>query len=256
MNVLINYNKRNTYPSKMELVGASLSVSAGPNPDEKTTFNLDDIVSQYSEDHGCVALGCAERGLVWKETTRLSYNYRMSAGRSFSSDLVVGAPVKDDGTKTGSSNVASPAWVLSQDGHAPLLFILTPHKGCALSDCTLIWKAIAGHPERAQFSIDGIDQAGATSIDSIKSYLAGWMPITLNGPSSIASGSTAQFTIGGNADVDIYITASCGVINRSIAKSGQVLTLDARGLSAGESIEIKLGYKWWPGASKKVVTIQ
>jgi hypothetical protein len=256
MNILLNYNKRNTFPSKLEMTGALLSVSAGPNQSETTTFDLNEIVAQYSEDHGCVALGSAESGLVWKETTRLSYNYRMPAGRSFSSEFVTGSAVKDDGSQPGASNVASPAWVMSQDNYASLLFILTPHKGCALADCTLIWKAIEGEPDQAQFIIDGQDQAGATAIGSVKDYLASWLPITLTGPDTIATDGTAQFTIGCEAPSDIHITASCGVINRAIAKNGQVLTLDARGLAAGEKVEIKLGYKWWPGASKKVVTVQ
>ncbi|CAB5238725.1 hypothetical protein UFOVP375_7 [uncultured Caudovirales phage] len=257
MNVFVNYNKRNTFATRMELNGSSLSVYVRKNQVESDqSFDLDQIVAQYSEDHGCVALGVSEKWFAWKETTRVSYLYRMPAGRSFSSEFVIGNAVKDDGTQSGSHNVASPAWVLAQDGHYPLLFILTPYKGCSLSDCTIIWKAIEGQPNAAQFLIDGVSQASVVPVSSIKEYLSSWLPISLSGPDTISAGASAQYAISCEVPSDIYITASCGFINRAVAKSGQSLTIDTRGLQPGEKIEIKLGYKWWPGASKKTVAIQ
>jgi hypothetical protein len=180
----------------------------------------------------------------------------MPAGKTFHSEFVLGEADKGDGESGGRFNVASPAWVLKESGMYPLLFILTPYAGCSLADCTLIWKAIEGQPDMANFLVDGQDQATAPIISSIKQYMADWLPITLNGPDTLAPDATASYAIACEVPSNIYITASCGLLNRTIARAGQQLLVDARGLAAGDKIEIKLGYKWWPGASKKAVTIQ
>jgi hypothetical protein len=259
MNVFQNYNKAKTLASRLELTGASLSVGLGPvEADNTATFDLNDIVARFSEDHGCVALATNGmfNSLSWFETTRISNMYRMPANKAFASDFALGEAVKSDSESEGRYNVASPAWVLKENGMYPLLFILTPFSGCTLSDCTLIWKAIEGQPEMARFIVDGQDQENAAVIASIKQHMAEWLPITLAGPDTVAADGTAQYMISAEVPSNIYISASSGILNRSIAKNGQTLLIDARGLAAGEQIEIKLGYKWWPGASKKVVTVQ
>jgi hypothetical protein len=259
MNIFQNYNKAKSLASRLVLQGANLTVSLGPVDAANTaTFDLEEIVARFAEDHGCVALGTnsVTNGVAWFETTRISNIYRMPAGKTFHSEFVLGEADKGDAEGGGRFNVASPAWVLKESGMYPLLFILTPYAGCSLADCTLIWKAIEGQPDMAKFVVDGQDQANAPAISSIKQHMAEWLPITLTGPETIEADGSAQYTISCGTPSNIYITASCGVLNRSIAKNGQVLSVDARGLVAGDQIEIKLGYKWWPGASKKVVTIQ
>ena len=76
MNLFVNYRKVFTYSSKIELTGSQLKVKAG-FPDEQT-YDLNDIIARYGEDHGCIALAIGDNTgtLIWHETTRMSYVYR------------------------------------------------------------------------------------------------------------------------------------------------------------------------------------
>ena len=263
MNLFINYRKVFTYSSKIELTGSQLKVKAG-FPDEQT-YDLNDIIARYGEDHGCIALAIGHNTgtLIWHETTRMSYVYRTPMGKSYTSLLQDNYSINYDKNNAGQHNAASPAWVLTEAGNlTPVLFVMTPFRGCTVDDVTIVYHsarypdAPEDHvPSTHEFYIDGVLQTNVTEMPSIKEWLSSWLPVNIDGPSSIAPNSTATFTISAATQADIYVSATCGVINRLVAKNGQTLMLDTRGLVAGDVVEIKSGYKFWPGISRKTVAV-
>jgi hypothetical protein len=264
MQVFVNYRKVFSRSAKIELNGSMLTVSS--REDDATTYDLNEIIARYGEDHGCVALafGAIRSELVWHETTRMSSLYRTPMGKSYTSLLQDMYSINTDLAATGRYNASSPAWALNEAGNLiPILFLMTPYRGCSVDELTIVYHDVRypdapeGHvPTTHQFILNGQLLTDVPEMRSIKEWLGAWLPITFDGPDAVAADSVVQYEINADTAADLYVTATAGVINRSLAKTGQVLTLDTRGLAVGETIEIKGGYKFWPNASKKVVTVQ
>jgi hypothetical protein len=86
-------------------------------------------------------------------------------------------------------------------------------------------------------------------------FLISWLPITITGPDTIAAGSVQEYTTVAPANTTVLLETDVGVINRSRVTNGRTFTLDTTGLEPGETVTIKAGYKFWAGASKKIITL-
>jgi hypothetical protein len=95
----------------------------------------------------------------------------------------------------------------------------------------------------------------AASITSTKQFLDTWLPINIEGPSTIQSGEKIEYVVSGPEKTTVYLETDIGIINRSRVISGKSFVLDAYGLEPGEIIKIKTGYKFWHGVSKKEITV-
>jgi len=90
---------------------------------------------------------------------------------------------------------------------------------------------------------------------------------TITGPSVVGSGATETFSIQlcsseGDAmalPADIYVEATAGVLNRSrvsLDASGMgAFEVAAVGLLAGDQIKLKAGFRYFPGAFEKIITV-
>jgi hypothetical protein len=241
------------------------------------TFDLQDTINKYGEDHGLISLGYSNTGtnvsapMQWVETTRLTYNYRTQANTSYASFLKPNEAMGTGNTPgpeapttntslQGLYNVSSPAWAMSELGYISLFYIATPYIGCTLDECTLIYRSTIGAEignTYAHFVNNGTAFAYNTAPDSksLKTFMRDYLPITFNGPNTVSANSTATYTVTANTQANLYLTVTSGTINRLKCKSGQIVTLNTAGLSAGETIELSGGYKFYPNTSKIVITI-
>ena len=228
-------------------------------------YDLEDIIQKYAEDHGCIALCYSPKypdELIWHETTRFSYTERMPSTRSYTSIMEIGLSVKDTPSVRGRHNAASPAAVLKQRIDAtPVLYLLTPAQNCAIDDAVIVFLAVDADTQTPQssqtshqFFVEGVVQ-NPPVLASLKMFLESWLPITINGADQVAVGDEATYSVGAPAGTTVYLDASAGVINRSRAINAQTFTLDTKGLLAGETINIKAGYKFWPSVASKKVTL-
>lgn len=229
------------------------------------SHDLAEIIDQYSEDHGCIALCYTPRSkneLIWHETTRFTYGERISSDRSYTSMMQIGLSINDTPQKLGRHNAASPAAILKQRLDAtPILYLLTPSRRCAVEDAIIVFHGVDPDPSIPEelrtthsLTLDGNLQA-PPMMPSLKMFLEKWLPIRINGPDSIRADQTEKYLLTNTHGGEIYVEATGGVLNRSRAKSGQRIQLDTRGLEAGEEIIIKAGYKFWSGISQKKIEI-
>lgn len=271
MNIYVNY--RNLLPRTTQLEfsnNSSLSVTTKDmNGDlqDQITYDLQDIINKYSEDHGCIALcvqgkrsvgPIATRGptIMWHETTRISYPYRTPMGKSYSSLYEDNYSINTSANTSGAHNIASPAWALTEVGNwVPLLFILTPYANCTVDEAIFIYHDTK-NPDSLQVEVDidgkKLDSSTVTEMKSIKEFLQSWLPITF---AVSQTSKKTTFTVTADTQANIYLNSNAGVLNRSVAKSGQVVTLNTDGLSSGEEVTVKAGYKFYPNISKTVITV-
>lgn len=210
------------------------------------TFSLSDLITKFSQDHGCIALfpknmySNESSAMIALETTQLSLPEKSASGESFVSEQ----------TTPGKHLSGSPFSVIAgRYGSYGYVYILTPYANCSVDDLEIV---IREH--NAEIKVNGTD-ATATTIPSMKEYLDQWLPITIEGPDTIQANQVQQYTATAPNNTTVYLESDIGVINRSRVASGGMFQLDASGLSAGEKIRIKTGYKFWHGVSEKVITV-
>ena len=176
--------------------------------------------------------------------------------------MQVGLSINDTPQTIGRHNAASPAAILKQRLDAtPILYLLTPVRGCSVGDCILVFHGVDSDPSmsdefRTTHSLSVEEELQSPPMmQSLKMFLEVWLPISLGGPDTISPDSGAEYFVSNASGGKIYLEVNSGILNRSRAKSGQSIFLDTRGLSAGEEVVIKAGYKFWPSVSKKKILI-
>lgn len=222
------------------LVGSQLTYCLDPSAQEPTTHEvaLDDVVAKYSQDHGVIAVGEAGSAVLTVETTAISVGYR-------------GSPFVDT---RGTARRDSPLAVyrsLSGGYGWPATFILTPHKGCPLADCTLFFCTVAG---QGTITVDG-QPLDAEDAPLLPAYLREWQPISFTGGTQVQAGGSLALTVAAPAGPEVYLEALAGSLSRIRARDGDVVTLMATDLAPGAQIRIKAGYKYWPGQTDFIVDV-
>jgi hypothetical protein len=211
--------------------------------------DLQQIIDLYSEDCGHIVLAVNpefSNDYIWVETTRLTATYKINPGDSYTSyyrtrnqpDIQTSDKSKD--FPPSSVNSVLNHYFGGQYNFA-LVSILTPYKNCKVEDCVAVVRIC----DNTKITIDGEiqDYTSKTPIN-YKDYLHSWLPITFSQSNSIS------FTVTANTNANIYLSSDIGVLNRSVAKNGQTVTINTFGLSNGETVTIKAGYKFWQNHSK------
>ena len=209
------------------------------------TFDLSEIISNYSQDHGCIAIhpvNMMDGGqLVVTETTQLSLPEKVAIGDSYTSV----------DTTTGKYYSGSPFSVINTRYRSYCyLYILTPYANCNVSDLIIVYR----DTPNAVILNDG-SSVSSNAITSMKAYLDAWLPITVNGPTTITAGSSQSYTINSQEGTTVYLTLDNGITNRTKIKNGQSFLINTEGLSSGEVITVKLGYKYWASVSEFQITL-
>ena len=237
------------YPgnASIEIEGTTLgfTIDSYGEPATPLVVDLAEIVAKYSQDHGVIAIGQKGDQLLVVETTAISVGYR-------------GSPY------VGTYNLArrdSPLAVYRSLGGPsyPAILLLTPYRGCALDDCSLFFfdsSETASYPAfdrvpsytygRVDISVDG-ETLVAQTVGLPPSFLSGWLPISLTGPTGVGAGGSISLVVSAPPGTEVYLEALAGSLSRSRARSGDVVTLSAIDLPPGTRVRIKAGYKYWPG---------
>jgi hypothetical protein len=214
----------------------------------KDTFSLSELITNFSQDHGCIALIARkmntsdESPMLALETTQLSLPHKVTSGSSFESEP----------TTPGKNLSGSPyAMVSERYGSYAYVYILTPTVNCAIEDLIIIYRDSGS----AEITVNDSPINFAVPIESTKLFLDTWMPIAVDGPDTISVDGINTYTVTSTPNAIVYISSDIGIINRSRVVSGKTFTLNASGLEVGETITIKTGYKFWHGVTDKVITV-
>lgn len=210
------------------------------------TFSLSDLISKFSQDHGCIALfpknmySTESSDIIALETTQLSLPEKTVSGENFVSEE----------TTPGKHLSGSPFSVIAgRYGSYGYVYVLTPSVDCSADDLIIVVRE-----NNAEITVNGSEPSTET-IPSMKQFLDAWLPITIEGADTIKANETQQYTVQSPANTMVYLESDIGIINRSRVASGGSFQLDASGLNTGEKIKIKTGYKFWHGVSEKVITV-
>jgi hypothetical protein len=212
-------------------------------------YSLSQIISEMSQDHGCIAVSYDRntQKLTLVETTQLSFAEKSNPTKVYA---LSNNPINAPGT---------PSFILENRFNGTgYFYILTPYINCTINDLIFVFRDTT-NPDidiTASFIVNGtIKNLEMLSPASLNGFLTNWLPITLTGPNTMTAGSKSTYTVNCPSGTTAYISSDIGVINRSKATNGQSFTLDTTGLSAGETVTIKLGYKFWSGVSSKTITL-
>jgi hypothetical protein len=208
-------------------------------------FKISELIQNFSQDHGCIAIFpenfVLNAKMIAVETTQLSLPHKTGFNLSQNTSE----------TLPGKQMAGSPFHALwNMYGSYAFLYILTPHKGCNANDLSIIYRDTSG----VSISVNGAG-INSTKINSTKMFLDAWLPITISGPDEIVAGETAEFSVSSVENVNIYVSADIGILNRSKVMHEGSFKLNTDGLEVGETITIKAGYKFWTSKSTKTITI-
>jgi len=208
-------------------------------------INLSELISNYSQDHGCIAVFptqfVPDSSYTAIETTQLSFPAR--TGINFSQN--------HSETMAGKQMAGSPFSVITNNfASYAFLYVLTPYKNCSVDEIVLVFRDAPTGTCTKNGSI-----ITANKLSSMKIFLDSWLPITINGPSSITVGTSESYSISSQDGCIIYLSSDQGIINKSRIKNGGSFLLDSTGLNVGDSIVIKAGYKFWAGITDKTISI-
>lgn len=208
-------------------------------------FNISAILDQHSQDHGCIAIFPAQftpdAPLIAIETTQLTLSTKTGVNMSQNTPE----------TLPGKQHAGSSFSVLSSKyGSYAFAYILTPFKGCSKEEAIFVYRDSIN----TNIMVDNQKIEG-TKIDSLKLFLDTWLPITIEGPDTIAAGVKQVYTVKATPKAVVQLSADIGIINRSRVTNGTNFILDTEGLNVGEEVTIKAGYKYWDGVSTKKITL-
>ena len=235
------------YPSKaqrpnfaVKLVADALNFRFGLDDLEPSdiTVNLQDLVDRHSQDHGCVVIGIKDESVLAYEANAMTVSTRLSP----------------HSRPQGSIKSSTPLSTYREAGGAdmPLAYLLTPTKGCALEECTLYFFA----EDKPMIITSEGSSLVAEDGPVIGVFLQTWLPISLEGDGSVNAGQATAFKVRAPEGAVVFLEATAGVLNRSRAINGDVVTLDANGLRSGETLRIKAGYRFWPSKVEKSYTVR
>ena len=130
-------------------------------------------------------------------------------------------------------------------------YLLTPYKRCQLGDATLVLRD------------DGCVDLSSVTFDAIASYVDNQFEpyrffkwIGINSPSSANAGSIVELQVTPPfSQPDIFLEATAGSLNRSRLNGSKTVLLNTTGLSVGDKIKVKVGYKFWPGESEVFIDL-
>jgi hypothetical protein len=268
MQVYVSFNKIANRYYGIDISNTTLTVTRNVRPNGNSsanavvspakTFDLQQVINDYSVDHGCITLiDTGDSKYEWVETTHLTAPYRAPYGKTFSSLYVGNNAVDDSANTVGNINYASPFWALRQlnqldKNFRPIMYVLTPSENCSVDDAVVIYKDTTDMPDHTTLTVNGVQQTNATvsQVQSIKTFLNGWNPIHFTTVNSTA------FVVSANTTGNIYLNSDAGVLNRTVAKSGQTVVINTEGLPSGEQITVKAGYKYYPNISNTVITVE
>jgi len=151
--------------------------------------------------------------------------------------------------------------LLARRGWQSLLTLFVPHRAALPADCVIAVNAHPDHPPRITALVAMTAQFGG-----VAEAAAGTLPqIVLLPPPSVAAGTSVDIPLqvrsGGQplvAPCDLYLEASAGYLprRRQVVNGGVgLLRFSALGLDAGDSVHLKAGWKFWPGAAEADIAI-
>lgn len=241
--------------------GAVIRFDVGMNvaEDNLLTIDLADVVEKYSQDHGCIAIGKKDNVPFVIETTAITLYYR-------------GSPFVDThGTARRDTPLSVYRGAIGEQSY-PVGYLMTPFKGCALNDCTfyafgsahirdlpveegaVIPEGQATSHGSVVFTVDGVP-LDTPSVELTPTWLNNWLPITLTGPTSVATGESASYTVNAPVGTTVYLEGVVGSIDRARAVNGDILTFSTGALQPGTIGRIKAGYKYWEGSSNTEIAV-
>lgn len=221
--------------------GNSMTYCLNPTAESPITssVNLADVVARSSQDHGVIAVGENAGEALVVETTAISIGYR---GSPFVNTY--GAARRDSPLSVYRSfTPESFGW--------PATFILTPYRGCALSDCTLFFCVAEG---QGTITVDG-QPLNAQEAPLLPAYLKTWQPISFTGGNQVSSGGSIQLTVVAPQGTEVYLEALAGTLSQIRARNGDTVVFSAIDLPAGMQARIKAGYRYWPGQTDFIVNV-
>jgi len=235
----------------LEIVDATVNDLIGTT-NATGTFSLSELISTYSQDHGCIALFPKAmhigemQDFMPMETTQLSLNERAGGDPGSIQQKTTVTPAA-----AGKEYPGSP-WSVINSRYASYsyLYILTPYAGCSVDEITIVYRDSAPVVTK-----DSQEVTPAQSILSMKVFLNSWLPITVAGPDTITLGQTATYTVTAPANTTVYVSSDIGIVNRARVAPGKTFILNTDGLEVGETVTIKAGYKFWAGVTKKTITV-
>lgn len=261
MNVIRHILDSHPFNVIAHIEGSIISFDVGINVSESSllTVNLDEVVEKYSQDHGCIAIGKKDNSAFVLETTAITLYYR-------------GSPFVDThGTARRDTPLSVYRGAIGEQSY-PVGYLMTPFKGCSLSDCTfysfgssnikdipvsegaVVPEGQATTTGNVVFTVNGVS-LDTPSVDLTPTWLNNWLPITLTGPASVATGEKASYTVNAPVGTTVYLEGIVGSIDRTRAVNGDIITFSAGSLPAGTTGRIKAGYKYWEGSSNTEIAI-
>jgi len=207
---------------------------------EHKAFDIDllEVSRKFSQDHGVIAIGVENGEALIVETTAISVGLR-------------GSPFV--GTK-GLERRDTPLGVyrtFCESNSFPICYLMTPTKGCDISDVTVYWFVNDGVTD---IRVDG-SALHADDAPIMPSFLASWLPIEVEGPSTIGPDARANFIVHAPQGAEVHLEVTAGLLNRNRARDGDTVVLTAYGVSAGTVARIKAGYKYWPSKVEHAITV-
>lgn len=217
------------------------------------SVDLANVIANFSQDHGCIAIGEKSGSLFIIETTAVSVARRTTP------------EINTFNTGRGDSPLA--IYRSLGGGAYPAMLVMTPFKGCTLADCTLYFFDSSGetiYPATSESAATTVGNVKleldgrplrAVDVGKTSEFFSSWLPISLQGPAQAPANSSIALSVSALDGADIYLEATAGALNRSRARNGDVITLDSTGLPKGTQIRIKAGYKFWPGKSDHLIDV-
>ena len=237
MNVLFLDNTSPYADSRSRLAGSKLTLDSegikillpiytdnNPEPElvvsevKEHIFEWSDVLSK-AEDHGFILISSENRDDLAFKTEQVITNTYLSKinPREYGADLV------------------------------RLALIMTPAKSSTVEDITVLLFD-DGQIDLTDIQSDGYVSNGerVRAADSI----------SIDGPAEAPAGAVISLQVEQPvAGTTIYLEATSGMLNRSRLTSSGTVLLNTEGLSAGESIKVKAGYKYWTGDCELLISL-
>jgi hypothetical protein len=152
--------------------------------------------------------------------------------------------------------------VVAQPGRIPSFEynIFVPHVANA-DMTTFTYKILLNSSSQLNYVVDPTSPALANIIDdgvshSVKTFIT---PITVTGPSTVTAGSTAVVNVATDPGIAaVYLQQVHGILPKvkvPLTNGAGSFTVITTGMSAGDNIEVKIGYKLWTNATTYTQTL-
>lgn len=155
----------------------------------------------------------------------------------------------------------------------PLLTLVVPFAGQDVSNCSFVVKYNAAlgciHNFPSHRAVPAVTPGTGPVDDELLYGVKALLPsLRLSGPATVEAGQTAAYTVEiysrntdtlvDDVEAQVYLESSCGYLPRrriTISNGSASFPLMALGLTAGDQIKLKVGWRNYSGVDEKIVTI-